>query len=168
MAAVRWSDIGNWNFFLLLSISFLLLVHFDACRDIIKKLCSKTRHVAFSKDRWREFSSSGVIKVSSEHGPKGHECRFSFLHTEVYRLSAAFVTDVWWHGYFSARVSARLRLLPVLASSWCGVSPWCSKQGHSVCLLWIWQHNFTLVRGTFTSRWHFCQTRTVMDFTVDY
>lgn len=33
----------------------------------------------------------------------------------------ASVTAVWWHGGFSTRASEWLQLLPVLASSWCGV-----------------------------------------------
>lgn len=137
MVAVRWSDIGNWNFFFCCCCPYL----FCCCLILMPVEISlfffycKTRQGSSQRTHVDEFSSFGLIKVSPNHAQTGHECRFSFSHIEAYRFSAASVTAVWWHGSFSTQASKWLRFLPVLATSWCGLSPWCAKQGHSSCPL---------------------------------
>lgn len=152
MAAVRWSDIGNWNFFFAAVVHLCSAVILTPVEKTVSVFCCKTKQGSSQRTHGGEFSSFGLIKVSPDHAQKGHECRFSFSHIEAYRFSAASVTAVWWHGSFSTQASKWLRFLPVLASSWCGMSPWCAKQSHSSCPLWSWWHHFRLVVASW---WHF-------------
>lgn len=57
---MRPSDIGNWNFLLLLSVSVLALLNSDASRDIIHFLRTNKKRL-FQKDGRREHFSSILV-----------------------------------------------------------------------------------------------------------